>query len=208
MRNLLDDSQLDYDQTEPNLELLDKRTVSSLARNGLIFGGKRNIGAMARLGMLRQSTGNDDGIKRSIATLAKNGQLPSREPDTDESNSDNQWMNEKRNIGSLVRSGLMAGSGKRNIGSLARSYELPSFGKRNLASIVRASARPGSGGSSAKRNIAALARGNILPLYGGEYKRNVGALARDWSLPTTSNKINLKREIAQDQCKSIVLDSH
>lgn len=199
LRQLLENSPLtDYqasDSAEPNVELLDKRMISSLARNGLMTSGKRNIGAMARLGMLRSGNNDDSGNKRSIATLAKNGQLPSREPETD-NESDNQWVSDKRNIGSLARSGQL-GNGKRSIASLARSYELPAYGKRNLASIVRSSVRPVTGGSSYKRNMAALARGNMLPLFGEEYKRNVGALARDWSLPTT--KVHSKREASYQE---------
>lgn len=203
MLNLYDNSQPDFQPLGDAIdEQLDKRTIGSLARNGLLSNGKRNIGSMARMGMLRTSVGgNEYTNKRSIATLAKNGQLPSREPETDDSSSGHQWMNEKRNIGALARSGLMA-NGKRNIGSLARSYDLPAYGKRNLASIVRSSPRPGS---SSKRNIASLARSNMRPFYGGggnEYiKRNVGALARDWSLPTPSNRVNAKREATIEYCK-------
>lgn len=187
------------DDSVAPIDLVGKRTLSSLARNGHLSNGKRNIGAMARMGMLRMPISDDNSNKRSIATLAKNGQLPSREPDTDDSATGQQWMNEKRNIGALARSGMMQSAGKRYIGSLARSYELPSYGKRNLASIVRSSMRPGAA-SSYKRNMASLARGNILPLY-GEPKRNVGALARDWSLPTT--RVNSKREATDADCKFI-----
>lgn len=185
------------DDSAAPIDLVGKRTLSSLARNGHLSNGKRNIGAMARMGMLRMPISEDNSNKRSIATLAKNGQLPSREPDTDDSATGQQWMNEKRNIGALARS---QSAGKRNIGSLARSYELPSYGKRNLASIVRSSMRPGAV-SSYKRNMASLARGNILPLY-GEPKRNVGALARDWSLPTT--RVNSKREATDADCKCFI----
>lgn len=146
--------------------------------------------------MLRSA--NED-TKRSIATLAKNGQLPSREPEPDDTSS-SQWLDEKRNIGSLARSGIM-NSGKRNVASLARAYELPSYGgnsgKRNLASIVRASGTTRA--SNYKRNMAALARSNALPLYYDEIKRNVGALARDWSLPTS--KVTMKWDARDDdQC--------
>lgn len=200
---MFDNSQPDFQTIGDAIDQLDKRTIGSLARNGMLSNGKRNIGAMARMGMLRAGSGVEETNKRSIATLAKNGQLPSREPETDDSSSGQQWMNEKRNIGALARSGQMS-NGKRNIGSLARSYDLPVYGKRNLASIVRASARPGS---SSKRNMASLARNNMHPFYGGtgnEYiKRNVGALARDWSLPTPSNRVNTKREASAEYCKYI-----
>jgi hypothetical protein len=168
-----------YDGEGPNE---DKRSLSSLARDGAIRGGKRNLGALARSGLLRGP--HYDTIKRSIATLAKNGQLPSREPDTEMSAPEEQ----KRYIGALVRSGSL--SGKRNIAALARQYELPSNGKRNLASLVR------TGSYVPKRNMASLARSNLWPMYSynGNYKRNVGALARDWGLPSIPTKISEKRD--------------
>lgn len=168
-----------------------KRSLSSIARNGLLNNGKRNIAALARMNMLRQPT---DDIKRSIATLAKNGQLPSKEPETDETPA-SQWTMEKRNIGALARSGLLGG--KRNIASLARNYDFSPYGKRNLASLVRMGMNPSY---TPKRNIASLARSNLIP-YFAETKKNVGALARDWSLPKSSSKINAKREIHQNQVK-------
>lgn len=146
--------------------------------------GKRNIGSAVRSGFLRSSP---EEIKRSIAALAKNSQLPtSREPETEDNEQTSQLW-DKRNIGSVARSGMI--NGKRNIASLARAYELP-YGKRNLASVVR-SGRPTNG---FKRNIASLARGNIYPYFGESIKRNVGALARDWSLPKTPTKITVKRD--------------
>jgi hypothetical protein len=170
--------QLDEDSNAYDNEGLneDKRSLSSLARDGAIRGGgKRNVGALARSGLLRKE--QYDAIKRSIATLAKNGQLPSREPDT-EMPGPNE---EKRYIGSLVRTGGL--SGKRNLAALARQ----GYGKRNLASLVR------TGAYVPKRNMASLARSNMWPSY-GSYKRNVGALARDWSLPV-HNKGSEKRNI-------------
>lgn len=110
-----------------------------------------------------QST--SDGLKRSIATLAKNGQLPSREPDAATSSS--MWLDEKRNIGSMARAG-----------------NLNYYGKRNLASIMRSNYN-----AYPKRNMASLARGNMWP-SNDDYKRNVGTLARDWALPNRQTKIN------------------
>lgn len=127
-----------------------------------VLKGKRNVAAMARLGLMREAN-----TKRSLANLAKNGQLPSRE------NYDDQtigpWNNDKRNIGSIARGGGSL-SGKRNVGALARDFLLPQNGKRNLPSILRS-----GGGSSTssthgpqhqpKRNVGTLARDNLLPYY-------------------------------------------
>lgn len=124
----------------------------------------------------------EDDEKRSIATLAKNGQLP-REPDT-ESDSMNDDNGHKRNIASMARSGLIGG--KRNIQSLVKQWPYGN-GKRNIGSIMR----------SGKRNIASMARNG----YG---KRNVGALARDWALPkfTGSKYMDGKLMNSETSCKS------
>lgn len=145
-----DDNQPTYDSID--LDALEKHAAAVLK-------GKRNVAAMARLGLMREAT------KRSLFALAKNGQLPSRETDDEDSSS---WNNGKRNIGSIARGGSL--SGKRNVGSLARDFLLPQNGKRNLPSILRS----GGGGSSTssthgpqqpKRNVATLARDNLLPYY-------------------------------------------
>lgn len=156
----------------------DKRSYRSLVRDGATF-GKRNLGSLARAGLLRTPS---DYLKRSIATLAKNGQLPSREPDSDESTSSGGgWSDDKRNVGSAFKSGYML-NGKRNIASLARKYELP--GKRNIQSLLRTGMLPSI---APKRNMQSLARDNALPLYAGvgshENKRNIQTLVRDWNLP-------------------------
>lgn len=127
-----DDNQPTYDSID--LDALEKHTAA-------ILNGKRNLAAMARLGLIR------DGTKRSLATLAKNGQLPFREySDNDEEY--NPYNSDKRNIGSIARGGTM--SGKRNVGSLARDYVLPSSGKRNLPSILRSG---GGGSTSSSRYV-------------------------------------------------------
>ncbi|XP_037917692.1 neuropeptide-like 1 isoform X1 [Hermetia illucens] len=177
-RKLPDDNFLDSDDS---LEA-DKRSIGSLARNGFLNNGKRYVGSLARSDSLRSQF---DTIKRSLATLAKNGQLPSREPDYNDSAQ--QWS-EKRNLGSLARSGYLAG--KRNIGSLARDFQLPSSstGKRNIAALARDGLVPSL---NPKRNMASLARTGAFPAYkrdfGNNYwsddwnssevdKRNLGAL--------------------------------
>lgn len=136
-----------------DLDALEKHAAAVLK-------GKRNVAAMARLGLMRESN------KRSIATLAKNDQMPFREYDDEEAD---PW-NSKRNIGSVARGGLL--SGKRNVGALARDYVLPtSNGKRNLPSILRSGGGGGSSTSSThgpqqpKRNVATLARDNLFPYY-------------------------------------------
>ncbi|KAG5684186.1 hypothetical protein PVAND_013426 [Polypedilum vanderplanki] len=140
----------------------------------------------------QQQVNNDDDFfeedeKRSIATLAKNGQLPSREPDTIDletlSDDDN---GHKRNIASMARSGLIGG--KRNIQSLARQWQYANSGKRNIGALMRNNMFPGSG----KRNVASLARN-------GFGKRNVGALARDFMLP----KVNSGAKYTDDGKRNI-----
>lgn len=171
LRDLMENTeQYDY-QTQPQVDMI-KRSLSSIARSGVRYGnGKRNIGALARQGMLRASDleqamagGPQASQKRSLATLAKNGQLPAStlpsetDRETDGGGAEfeatpltQQW---KRNMATLARAGLL-GSGR-----LADNYEAE--GKR-------------AGG---------------YPYWD---KRNVGTLARDWTLPTSqSNRLNGK----------------
>ncbi|XP_055599554.1 uncharacterized protein LOC129748824 isoform X1 [Uranotaenia lowii] len=155
----------------------DKRSYRSLLRDGAVF-GKRNLGSLARAGLLRTPT--NDYLKRSIATLAKNGQLPSsKEPDsTEDTSTGGGWTDDKRNVGSAYKSGYML-NGKRNIASLARKYELP--GKRNIQSLLRTGMLPSI---APKRNVQSLVRDNALPHYGPDgIKRNIQTLVRDWNLP-------------------------
>ncbi|XP_031620837.1 neuropeptide-like 1 isoform X2 [Contarinia nasturtii] len=188
-----DDNQPTYDSID--LDALEKHAAAVLK-------GKRNVAAMARLGLMREAT------KRSLANLAKNGQLPSRETDDDDST---PWNNGKRNIGSIARGGSL--NGKRNVGALARDFLLPPNGKRNLPSILRS-----GGGSSTssthgphqpKRNVATLARDNLLPYYQQnknekrdvtaankkhlmEEKRNIG------SVKNSQGTIKVKRDTSYD----------
>lgn len=135
----------------------------------------------------------DEDEKRSIATLAKNGQLPTvGSPDVDESSISEDDNGHKRNLASMARSGMIGGgkrniqslarqmnyvSGKRNIGSLMRNNMFPDSGKRNIGSIVR----------NGKRNIGYMRNGygkrNIGYMKNAYGKRNVGTLARDYALP-------------------------
>ncbi|KAL5277845.1 hypothetical protein ACFFRR_002839 [Megaselia abdita] len=84
-------------------------------------------------GIRRTQTGQNvinKSVKRSLATLAKNGQLPTQKPE-DSVDEQNDWT-EKRNVAALARGG---GMGKRNIGTLARDYQLPT-GKRDMESFL------------------------------------------------------------------------
>lgn len=119
---------------------------------------RRNIAALARDGYLRSSS---TGYKRSISTLAKNGQLPTfRSPydETDKQEQDDEESHEKRNMASIAR---------------LRSY---SAMKRNIQALARDGYRGGRGQynpQNDKRNLASLARNGQLhkrdQLGGDEY---------------------------------------
>ncbi|XP_049297226.1 neuropeptide-like 1 isoform X2 [Anopheles funestus] len=158
----------------------DKRSYRALLRDGAVF-GKRNVGALARAGLLRNQP---EYLKRSLATLAKNGQLPSRDTESEDTTPDGEWNEDKRNVASALKSGYML-NGKRTIASLARKYELP--GKRNIQSLLRTGMLPSI---APKRNIQSLARENALAGYGSVDKRNIQTLVRDWSLPKQHNKLS------------------
>lgn len=91
---------------------------------------KRYLGSIARSGFSPRYYYSPYSMKRSLATLAKNGQLPTQKPE-DTVDDQNEW-NEKRNVAALASGG---GMGKRNIGTLARDYQLPA-GKRDMESLV------------------------------------------------------------------------
>lgn len=91
---------------------------------------KRYLGSIARQGFSPRYYYSPYSVKRSLATLAKNGQLPTQKPE-DSADEQNDWT-EKRNVAALARGG---GMGKRNIGTLARDYQLPA-GKRDMASFL------------------------------------------------------------------------
>ncbi|KAG5347186.1 NPLP1 protein, partial [Acromyrmex charruanus] len=146
--------------------------------------------------------------KRSLATLAKNDDLPfivqEREDDGDDE--EKRSINiSSDNLDELMRA-LMGNeyrrrtSGiydyqveldpelieypldKRNVGALARDFALPT-GRRHIGSVLRDYST-----MSGKRNIGSLARQSMLPMSG---KRNVASLARDSMLPQ-----NGKRNVA------------
>ncbi|XP_036230642.2 uncharacterized protein Nplp1 isoform X1 [Bactrocera oleae] len=165
LRNLLRERQLAADSAAPNEY---EQVYNAAAPDyDYIDEDKRSVAALAAQGMLHP--------KRSLATLAKNGQLPSLpDPDDAEPTTQNE---DKRYVGALARGGGFATYGKRNIGTLARDFQLPQNGKRNLATLARLGLLTKGDGS--KRNLAAVARynshGRQATLAPAE-KRNIGAL--------------------------------
>lgn len=136
---------------------------------------KRSVAALAAQGLLNASP------KRSLATLAKNGQLPTAEPGEDYADADSGEPSEqKRYIGSLARAGGLMTYGKRNVGTLARDFQLPiPSGKRNLAMVARLQSAPATHREQPKRNVAAVARYNSQQHHNQKAsaeKRNLGAL--------------------------------
>ncbi|KAH8298486.1 hypothetical protein KR044_006130 [Drosophila immigrans] len=133
---------------------------------------KRSVAALAAQGLLNAP-------KRSLATLAKNGQLPTAEPGDDYADAESGEPSEqKRYIGSLARAGGLMSFGKRNVGTLARDFQLPN-GKRNLATMARLQSAPTSHREQPKRNVAAVARYNSQQHQNqrsAAEKRNLGAL--------------------------------
>ncbi|XP_017070485.1 neuropeptide-like 1 isoform X2 [Drosophila eugracilis] len=135
---------------------------------------KRSVAALAAQGLLNAP-------KRSLATLAKNGQLPTAEPGEDYADADSGEPSEqKRYIGSLARAGGLMTYGKRNVGTLARDFQLPiPNGKRNIATMARLQSAPSTHREQPKRNVAAVARYNSQQNHNqrvGAEKRNLGAL--------------------------------
>ncbi|CAH0720320.1 unnamed protein product, partial [Brenthis ino] len=119
---------------------------------------RRNVAALARDGYLRGST---LGFKRSISTLAKNGQLPTfRSPydETDKQEQDDDGSHDKRNLASIARLRSFAAI-KRNVQALARDGYRFGRGQYNPPND--------------KRNIAALARNGLIhkkdEVMGDEY---------------------------------------
>ncbi|XP_059608407.1 neuropeptide-like 1 isoform X4 [Phlebotomus argentipes] len=170
LERAIDDSdyqRLDGDGSEGDF-LADKRSINSLARAGLF--PKRNLGSVLRTGGFQRTGGeNGGGGKRSLASLAKTGQLPSKEPDAEIAPS-SLWLENKRNLGALARSGNFYLTGKRNLAALARGNLLP-LAKREWIEEER-------------RSIGALARDWALPNQKNKdeeeeelkEKKNIGAL--------------------------------
>lgn len=137
----------------------------------------------------------DEDEKRSIATLAKNGQLPTvGAPDADEALGEDD-NGHKRNLASMARSGMIGG--KRNIQSLARQTNYGG-GKRNIGSLMRNNMFPDSG----KRNIGSIVKGygkrNVGYMRNSYGKRNVGTLARDWALPKFTGSKYMDGKFSQE----------
>ncbi|XP_014479852.1 PREDICTED: neuropeptide-like 1 isoform X2 [Dinoponera quadriceps] len=139
--------------------------------------------------------------KRSLATLAKNDDLPITIRQGGGDDGEKRSTHSSDSLDSLSRllaeeyrrrvpeiydflSELEPEEGeyvldKRNVGSLARDFALPT-GRRHIASVVRDYGLP-----SGKRNLGALARQSMLPLNG---KRNVASLARYYMLPQAGKR--------------------
>ncbi|XP_074040981.1 uncharacterized protein isoform X4 [Leptinotarsa decemlineata] len=144
-----------------------KRALVALAKYNDLPEHKRNLEALARAGYIKTLPDEEDAdanYKRSIANLAKNGQLPTRKEDR------------KRGIESLARNGdlhqnremLEPQQDAYLARSLVKNYNFPYNTKRSLSSLAK-SGDLYSRQSSAKRNIAALAREGMIPgkRYGG-----------------------------------------
>ncbi|XP_017150628.1 neuropeptide-like 1 isoform X1 [Drosophila miranda] len=163
LKNLLRERQLAVGEEQPLGEYSDYMEED-----------KRSVAALAAQGLLNAP-------KRSLATLAKNGQLPTAEPGEDYADADSAEPSEqKRYIGTLARAGGFMTYGKRNVGTLARDFQLPMpNGKRNLAMVARLQSAPSTHREQPKRNVAAVARYNSQQHHNqraGAEKRNLGAL--------------------------------
>ncbi|KAH8254643.1 hypothetical protein KR032_011433 [Drosophila birchii] len=163
LKNLLRERQLAVGEEQPLGEYSD-----------YVEEDKRSVAALAAQGLLNAP-------KRSLATLAKNGQLPTAEPGEDYADADSGEPSEqKRYIGSLARAGGLMTYGKRNVGTLARDFQLPiPNGKRNLATLARLQSAPSTHREQPKRNVAAVARYNSQQHHNqraSAEKRNLGAL--------------------------------
>nr|CAD7398421.1 unnamed protein product [Timema cristinae] len=203
-------------------EDVNKRSIASLARSGnLPFKGgegKRSVEALARSGYLpapKAPESSEDSQmdasqeadllgKRSIASLAKSGQLQhtsSQFVNGDLLKDEFDGEGKRGGIGSLARNGYLnnkkdngnrdlerlmqqlyqdEGIDKRNIGSLARSFNLPQNGKRNLGSLAR------SGGFSQLRFSPSKKdddNGSESDYYRDDEKRNLGAFVKSRQTP-------------------------
>ncbi|XP_017839886.1 neuropeptide-like 1 isoform X2 [Drosophila busckii] len=144
LKNLLQERQLAVGEEQPLGEYAD-----------YIDEDKRSVAALAAQGLLNAP-------KRSLATLAKNGQLPTVDPGMGSDSSSGEPSEQKRYIGALARGG-----------------GLMSFGKRNLATLARLQSAPTSHREQPKRNVAAVARYNSQQHQNqrnAAEKRNLGAL--------------------------------
>ncbi|XP_066583193.1 neuropeptide-like 1 isoform X2 [Prorops nasuta] len=143
-------------------------------------------------------------IKRSLATLAKNDDLPTTVRERPVSGDDEEKRSvasrlideeRRKNMADAIQDYTLPNGeidvvalardypyNKRNVGSVARDYGLPS-GKRNVASLARDYGLP-----SGKRNVASLARDRMLPLSG---KTNAASSGRGIYLLPQSVKRNV-----------------
>ncbi|CAG9817917.1 unnamed protein product, partial [Phaedon cochleariae] len=190
-----------------------QRILATLSRWNNLPESKRNLESLARAGYIKTlpDEEEDANYKRSIANLAKNGQLPMRQDD------------QKRGIETLARNGdyHMRGDiqnvlnnqmmGKRTLGSLEKNFYLPYNGKRSLSSLAKAGDLRFTE-MPPKRNLASLVRDGLYPgprfvrnfYYPNEAteqpenladKRNLQALKAQSKQFKRSTKVRTKREI-------------
>lgn len=125
---------------------------------------KRSLASLARSGNLPLTEG-----KRNIASMAKNGLLSPSGPVLD------YYGEDKRGgLDGLMRE--LEDADKRNVASLARNYNLPG-GKRNLGSLAR------SGGFSNLRYVTAKKNQDDEGDQTRLHKRYLASLARSQGLP-------------------------
>lgn len=207
--DLLSDGKLLYEQPSFWSKRSSQTVFERMMSNSPYF--KKYIATMVKANAI-QSRPSMMG-KKSIATLAKNGQLPTLQ--SPEENSETEQ--EKRNLETLARLGGIHQYIKKNLESLARHgyiYNRPSDeneayqnGKRNLGSLARngellnknqqdsnyylsryqrniQNLMKTGGLSNGKRNLVSLIRSHNMPYEDiEENKRNIGTIARDWALP-------------------------
>ncbi|PNF43195.1 hypothetical protein B7P43_G15678 [Cryptotermes secundus] len=187
-RTLHESEEYPHDSNESSEELVGKRNIAAMAKNGLLgaHGLNEREDALDVNGHLHQKRLGDD-VDELIQELYEEGQEIS-----------------KRNIGSLARGfNFPYYGGKRNLGSIARAGGFRFGGaakkndddesldgdKRSVTSLIRNRISPLREG---KRYIGSIVR-NQGSRFGaskkdyfesdGEAKRNIGAMARNWHFP-------------------------
>ncbi|XP_069705734.1 neuropeptide-like 1 isoform X1 [Periplaneta americana] len=131
--------------------------------------GKRSIASLAKTGQLKNFFQDEEGKRGGIGSLARNGYLPQKREDDDLDSLIQELYQEedKRNIASMMRNKISPfQEGKRNLGSIARGGGYRLVKKDEDEDVLEED----------KRNIASMMRNKISPFQEG--KRNLGSLAR------------------------------